>query len=106
MHDCTTLPFRKSLSGKSDVTVGENVAYGDVRREPGREAAVYQNIDQMLRSVEGRYELTERPAAYDFPVSRRVAQTYDRAGEVTETRSTTSTHIYQNYNVTKKTIEQ
>ena len=80
----TNLTFRKSLSGKSDFTVRANVAYRDVdlQRESGGEAALYEDIDKMVRSVKGKYRLTEHPAAYEFPVSRPVNPLYDIAGGV------------------------
>ena len=80
-HTHTTLSFRKYLSSKSDITVRGNVAYGDVNQEPGEEAAVYEDIDKMVRFVEGKYELTERPVA---PVSQPADPVYDTAGDVTK----------------------
>ena len=55
-----------------------NVAYGEVKAEPGGEAALYEDVDKMVRSVQGNYELTEHPdAAYEFPVSQPAAPVYD-----------------------------
>ena len=61
------------------------MAYGDVKREPRGEGAVYEDIDKMVRSVKGKYEPTECPAAYEFPVSQPAAPVYDTVGEATKT---------------------
>ena len=56
-----------------------NVAYGEVTLEPG---AVYEDLDKVVKSVEGNFELKKRPAAqYEVPVSPPAAPVYDTAGE-------------------------
>ena len=78
------MPFRK-LSGKRDIAVEANVAYGEVKRE----AALYEDVNKMVTSVidKGNYELTEEPpaAVYDFPVSPPVFPVYDTADKVIKT---------------------
>ena len=67
-----------------------NVAYNDVKREPGGEAAaVYEDIDKMVRTVQGKDTLTRHPeAAYELPVSRPDAleHHYSTAGEIAKAR--------------------
>ena len=60
------------------------VASGDVRREPGGEAALYEDIDKIVRSVERNNKLTEYPAAYEFPDCQPAAPIYETAGEATK----------------------
>ena len=81
-HTHTTLSFRKYLSGKSDVTVRGNVAYGE--SASGEAAhAVYENIGKMVRFAKGTSELAECPT--EFPVSQPSALVYATADEITKT---------------------
>ena len=65
------LSFRKKIATKGDFAVSTNVAYGEVNIEDTE--AVYENLDEVVRSVDGKDELTEHPVAYEFPVSRPAA---------------------------------
>ena len=59
-----------------DFAVSTNVACGEVKLKGSRSGAgaVYENVDKVVRSVEG---LTEHLAAYKFPVSRPAAPVCD-----------------------------
>ena len=74
---CYLINFRiESKAAAGNIAVSANVAYNEVKlkrssyRSRRGAAAVYENVDKVVRSVEG---LTERPAAYGFPVSRPAA---------------------------------
>ena len=72
---CYLINFRIESKAKAgNIAVSANVAYNEVKLKGSRSrrgaAAVYENVDKVVRSVEG---LTERPAAYGFPGSQPAA---------------------------------
>ena len=94
VHYHVTLVFRKSSSHsesiKSDFTVRANVAYGDVTLEPG---ALYEDLDKVVRSVEGNFELMQRSAAeYERPVDQGTT-VHDTAGLESAKSSSEQQHI-------------
>ena len=63
---------RKSSSGKGEIATSANAAYKGVRRDSvGAGEGVYEDIDKVVRSVQGNYKLVTKPAAYEaFPISQ------------------------------------
>ena len=76
------LSFRKKIATKGDFAVSANVAYGEVKLEDS--GAVYEDLDKVVKRVEGNYELTEHPTAYEFPVIQPAAPVCDTAGGSTK----------------------
>ena len=67
------------------------MAYGDVTLEPG---ALYEDLDKVVKSVEGNFELMQRSAAeYERPVDQPAATVHDTAGRESAKSSSEQRHI-------------
>ena len=79
---------RKKSSGKSDIAVSANMAYGEMKLEPrggiGGGDGVYEDPDKMANTGQGNYEPMARyQAAYQSTTSQPAAPVYATADETT-----------------------
>ena len=82
-----TVPTRRRKSGKSNLAVSANVAYGEVKLEGlGDVDGEYEDPDKLARSGRaggGNYEPTGCPAHYESTVSKPEAPVYATADDTT-----------------------